>query len=67
MSRKLSSQKRAPKPEAVKIVRESETGRFVEVAERMRVANTASRDIAVRKLKDLGILADDGRLNDKYK
>jgi hypothetical protein len=50
-----------------KIARQSDTERFVEVAGRMRVTNTASRDVAVGKLKELGILTSDGRLSDKYK
>lgn len=67
MHRKSSRPKQGALPESAKVGRQSETGRFVEVAERMRVTNTASRDVAVRKLKDLGILTNDGRLSDKYK
>ena len=40
---------------------------FQETAKRMQQANTASPEIARSKLKDLGILASDGRLSDKYK
>lgn len=47
--------------------RPSDTDRFIEVAERMKVANTASLEIARSKLQEMGILSDDGRLSDKYK
>ena len=50
-----------------KIGRESQTGRFLAAAKLMKVANTASPDVARSKLKELGILGADGKLSKNYK
>lgn len=46
---------------------ESETARFVRVAEMMKRENTKSPEAARAALMELGILESDGRLSDNYK
>lgn len=50
-----------------KIGRESSTGRFLAAAKRMKIANTASPEVARSKLIELGILGKDGKLSKNYK
>ncbi len=47
--------------------RESRTGQFVEAASRYASANSASTDVALAKLKELGIIDSSGKLSKTYK
>jgi len=46
--------------------RETTTARVLQAARAYRAANTASKDVATGKLKELGILSSNGKLSKNY-
>ena len=43
------------------------TGKFLEAAKTYRTANTASKEVATNKLKELGIVTPKGKLSKNYR
>ena len=67
MAKKTTSTMGASQEGATKLGRESSTGKFLKVVQRMKEANTKSPEVARSKLQELGILGSDGKLSDDYK
>ena len=66
MIKKTASPK-SPGAKVSKTRGDSSTARFLAAAERLKVANTASPEIARAKLKEMGILDENGKLSENYK